>query len=74
MWASLLKGILFAVISYFLTPKPEQPKPSESIDGVPRSVEGDPILIAFGSPWILSPQVAWYMKEPTEAIVDNTKK
>ena len=68
MWANLLIGLVLNYVSYLLTPKPQAPTPAEDIDGVPRASEGDPIMVDYGSPWNLSPQVAWYGDFSSEAI------
>ena len=60
MWASLFRGVFFAIVAYLLTPEPPVPEAPEKLENVPRAKPGDDIVEAFGSPWIKSPQVAWY--------------
>ena len=74
MFANLLLGLLLNYISYLLTPKPQPPKPAEALEGVPRSEEGEEIPIAYGSPWILAPQVAWSGDFSYEPIKSGGKK
>jgi hypothetical protein len=59
--ANLILGVVAAVISALLAPRPPAPKPADLDDfDIPRAEEGVEIGIAYGSPWIKSAQVAWF--------------
>ncbi len=53
--------IVSALISYALTPKPPQPKPSALSDfDVPTAEEGGSIPVVFGEVWLKGANVLWY--------------
>ena len=59
-WFSLLFGILFAVVSYLLTPKPKAPQPPEVENLEGPTAEFREIPIVFGSITVKNLQVLWY--------------
>lgn len=73
--ARLFLGVVAALVSSLLTPRPEPPKPAdiEDID-VPRTEEGAEIGYAAGSPWIKAAQVHSYGDFKSEAIKSSGSK
>ena len=59
-WLSLLLGLLFAVVSYLLTPKPKAPKPPEVEDMEDPTAEFREIPIVFGSLTVKGLNVLWF--------------
>lgn len=50
-----------AALSYFLAPKPAEPKPAALSDfSIPTAEEGRPIPVVFGTVLITGPNVIWY--------------
>lgn len=58
---SFLLGLLFAVVSYLLTPRPKQPPPPAVQDGDdPVAENGKPIPVIFGTLTIKELEVLWF--------------
>lgn len=57
---SLLLGILFAVISFLLAPKPKQPKPPEVEDQEDPTADFREIPIVFGTLTVKGVNVLWF--------------
>lgn len=73
-FTNLLIGIVFTLISYWLSPKPQSPDPAELEDlGIPKVKEGDEVGIVYGTSWIRSPQIHWYGDFKSKAIKKSAK-
>lgn len=59
-WISLLLGLLFAVVSYLLAPKPKAPKPPEVEDLEDPTAEFREIPIVFGTVVVKGVEVLWF--------------
>lgn len=59
-WISLLLGILFAVISFLLAPKPKKPKPPEVADSEDPTADFREIPIVFGTLTVKGVNVLWF--------------
>ena len=61
MWTNLIIGLVLALVTYLMRPKPEPPKPTALKDvNVPVTKEGTEIGVVYGTVWIDSPQIVWY--------------
>lgn len=75
MWVQLAVAIVFALISYALSPKP--PKPHDAIAGkldIPHPPIGEPIGVIFGEVWVKDSGVLYYGNSFTRAIKTDSGK
>ena len=59
-WISLLLGLLFAVVSYLLAPKPKTPKPPEVEDLEDPTAEFREIPVVLGTVVVKGVEVLWF--------------
>lgn len=61
MWSQLLLLVVSSVISYALSPKPQQPKPAglDELDA-PTADASRPIPVVFGTVYVKGPNIVWY--------------
>lgn len=76
MWVNLARYLIFSLIAYLLTPKPQvtEPTAASTISGVPEATMGDEIPMIYGTNWLTRPQVAWHGDMKTEAIKSKGSK
>lgn len=75
MWVNLIIGLVLSLVSAFLRPKPEPPKPNTIGDfNIPITKEGQEVGIVYGTAWIYSPQIVWYGDFKTEPVKTRTEK
>lgn len=68
MWEQLAIGIVLAVISYALTPKPKIQSPTAGALDVPSPKLGEPVPVIFGEVWIEDASISYYGNSSTKAI------
>ncbi len=61
LYWQIIIWIVSTVVSYYLAPKPEQPKPATIDDfQVPTATEDRSIPVLFGTSWTTGPNVVYY--------------
>lgn len=68
MWVQLAIGIVLAVISYALTPKPKIQSPTAGALDIPSPKLGEPVPVIFGEVWIEDASISYYGNSYTQAI------
>ena len=65
-WLGLIISVVLNVISYLLTPKPKQSRPTFTTDMEnPTAEAGRPLPVIFGTVMLKSPNVLWYGEKAT---------